>query len=199
MSKLSFTPRANSLCRRGIYAEARLGVSDLPRQKPQPTFDVTGGADQLVLQVELFAPAISRPAQSVTSHQFTMGAFDAVALMHAFLERGCFLLAPPLLQNAVILSGHQSAMSLPCAHTALPQSAIMTMATPFKTIIHLSTFLLLKTAALRALFLDRTKRSPFFNPHVEILRAKALWMVHTCASWTKKFPPLDFGFGQALG
>jgi len=109
---------------RQIASDCRGGTDGhfcFPREDTQPTLDVTGGADELDLQVELGFAAIARLAQAVRSHQFTLGALNSVARVHPLAKCVGLLLASALLQQGVVLAHHQRAVLLSIAHTTPAQ------------------------------------------------------------------------------
>src|SRR3989304_1757195 len=91
-------------------------------------------------------------------------------------------------------------MLLTLPHALLSQRTIRTLPTPFKTISHLTAFLLFQPAALRALLSGRTNRYPFFYPHLKILGAKRLVPRQRCRlRRPPQLAPFRFRLDDLLG
>ena len=78
----------------------------------QPSLDVARCRDEKVLESRFGQSAITIATHSVGSGQFADGALDAVALMHSFFKPLALLFDSTRLQQMVIFSHHNGAMSL---------------------------------------------------------------------------------------
>jgi hypothetical protein len=63
-----------------------LRVLSFPDEEPQPPLDVASGADEKVLQFDFPKTPVTATAHTVSTREFTQGAFDRVAPVHPLLE-----------------------------------------------------------------------------------------------------------------
>ena len=84
----------------------------LPLQASDPAFDITSGANQIVLERDFLQPPVAGAPQAMGASQFAVGAFNGVALLHLLLERLGLHLPPPGLQWRVVLADDQASVLL---------------------------------------------------------------------------------------
>ena len=68
----------------------------------------------------------------MSARQFTDGALNGTALVHALFERFSFLIAPAFLQKLVMLTNDDRAMRLAGGHAVRAQGTAAAMVAPFK-------------------------------------------------------------------
>ena len=92
------------------------------------------------------------------SGQFADGALDAVALMHSFFKRIALLLDSTRLQQIVIFSHHNGAMSLLRPDALGDERAAMAMSAPLETVLDPMICAFFESTALCILKSSRTDR-----------------------------------------
>jgi hypothetical protein len=79
---------------------------------PQPAFDVAGGCNEEILQLNLCKSAIPATAQTMTAHKLANGSLDCGSLMHLFFEHQCLLFDTSGLQAIMMLAYNNRTMCL---------------------------------------------------------------------------------------
>ena len=130
------------------------------------------------------------------TRQFTQGAFDGVALMHALLKGLSALFDATLLQKLVVFADNERAMLLAGRHALRPQGAgLTTTVAPFETVEDLDAARLLaefQPAAVAARVARRAAGTPvsdFYRERFDLasdLRLAGAGPINVQPSWAAR-------------
>jgi hypothetical protein len=79
-----------------------LGCKVGSQEPSDPSFDIAGGGDELVLEIDLCKALVAGSTQSVAAYELTYGPLNRVALAHLVPKFFALLIAPSLLEHFVI-------------------------------------------------------------------------------------------------
>jgi hypothetical protein len=124
----------------------------------EPSFDIAGRRDELILEIYLCQSFVAGTPQAVPTHQLTDSAFDRIALVHSKLKFRALLLASPLLERFVVGPHNNRAVGLILSNASGPIRAVMTLSAKLETVADFAAFLLGQFAAVGAGLSRRTDR-----------------------------------------
>jgi len=144
-----------------------LGCKVGSQEPSDPSFDIAGGGDELVLEIDLCKALVAGSTQSVAAYELTYGPLNRVALAHLVPKFFALLIAPSLLEHFVIGSYQDRAMRLSTRYASRFVRAVMTVVAKLNSVGHFTAFLLSQFAAVGAGLSIRTDGLSLRNAHIE--------------------------------
>ena len=126
------------------------GCQDGSQEFSEPSFDVAGGGNKLILEIHLCESFVTGPSQPVTTHYIADGPLDRISLVHLQLKFFALLVASSLLQAFVVSSHQNRAMGLSARHAGRFMPTVMTLAAKLKTVGDLTAFVFAQFATVGA-------------------------------------------------